>query len=362
MRFQDKLKDKQEIAQVIDQIMNSGESAYLWAHSGGRLHISEVDISNHDSEQATVTFKLHNPTLLSTFAKLPHLNLFHEGLQLIFRSSIDGHSRHQIRLKTPPTILKLSQSQGGDKLSSSELSEDDLLLINEVKNFMSLDRKEVKTSDTNYSFSKGQQVKETSSNFVFSNKDVVNEKKLDHVSTQNRMRIGVSSENSSEISVFVLIDIQTGRAIFQTLSKAYFKIGSNILIHSIYDNQLPNPIKAKITKIGKASEYAKYWQIETVFNTNKTKSKVSNFIGLKRILADDVFSHEVLYQIRDFNTSNALFIEKNVNEFTLGDKMLISSLYGEPLKTPIKAAITRLDNNEDSGEGRLAFLEFTKSA
>ncbi len=358
VRFQHKLTDIGNIAQIVEQLTQSQQSSYLWAHSGGRLHICEGVVTGLDQENKLLTFRVSNAPSLNALVKLPFINLFHEGLQFIFRSPIEGHNSQQIKIKFPSSVLKLSQSLGDPKTPNNDLDDEDMVLIAQLKNFMSLDKKEIKNATTNYSFAKGPEVKETAGAFAFSNRGKVNESELEkNVSGGNRMRITLSIPPSSEKMVYQLLDVHTQYVSFQTGNKGGLKEGGTIVIHDIYDNPLPNPLKAKIVSIEKPSEYAKYWKINASFKV-KEKKAPSSEVGLKRLLGDDLYSHEVVYPLQDFNTSQLIFSEKNANEFSRGDKLLISSLYGEPLKTPLLAAI--VDFNSVQDEQRQIILEFLK--
>src|SRR5690606_8480750 len=142
-------------------------------------------------------------------------------------------------------------------------------VINNNPNKQPKQKEEKAPSGPSYVFSKKDEIKETTGAFAFSNKGVVEESLKDTLDEKSantkKMRVAISRQNG-EPSVYQLTDVETNKIVFQTSVKGEFKIDDEITIHSIYDNPLTNPLKAKIIVFNRPSEYAKHWRVEAQFS------------------------------------------------------------------------------------------------
>lgn len=377
VRFQTKIKDRSVIDPLLEQLAESSESSYLWCHHEGRLIIYDAHLTSWDITNRQLNFKFSKSLNRNPLSALTGLNLFHEGLLLIFKAPIIGHTEDSLQLKAPEAILKLAQAEDflPELLNQTNtnapdgVDATDLELISQVLEVINSPKpeahpKDKATAGPTYAFAKKPEIKETSGTFAFSNKGVVedNFKSVldENKSNSKKMRVGIARPGM-EPSIYQLLEVETHKVIFQTIIKGEFKESDEITVHSLYDNPLTNPLKAKIISFTRPSEYAKAFRVEARFEAAKEgvkpKKKEVDKVGVKRILAVDTFSHEVLYVLNDMNTNGLILAEKRGGEFHVADKVIISNLYGSPLKKPITAQIKSI---QDTADGRLISLEFLK--
>lgn len=360
------------------QLATSTESSYLWCHHEGRLIIYDAHLTSWDVSKRRLAFKLGKSANRLPLSSLTQLNLFHETLLMIFKAPIEGQNEDQLHLRAPEAVLKLAQAEDflpelmAAQQNESGVDATDLELISQVLEVINTNTtqaidedKKTPESGPTYVFAKKPEIKETTGTFAFSSKGVVEDnlrESLDEKTSGNKkMRIGVSRAGNPP-SIYPLTEVETHKVVFQTIVKGEFKVGDEIVIHSIYDNPLNNPLKAKIIVFNRPSEYAKHWRVEAKFDAAKetvapAKKKDIEKVGLKRLLAEDQYSHEMLYTLSDMNTNGLIFIEKRKGEFNVGDKLIISNLYNNPLKKPINAHIKTF---QDAKDGRLVIVEFLK--
>lgn len=298
---------------------------------------------------------------------------------MIFKAPIEGQVDDHLNLKAPEAVLKLAQAEDFlPELMAAQSAEagvdaTDIELISQVLEVINTntapsvkkdDSKQAESGPT-YVFAKKPEIKETTGAFAFSNKGVIEDnlrETLDEKTSGNKkMRIGLSRPGSPP-GIYPLTEVETHKVAFQTIVKGEFKVGDEIVIHSIYDSPLNNPLTAKVIAFNRPSEYAKHWRVEAKFDAAKDspdpiKKKELEKVGLKRLLAEDTYSHEMTYTLSDMNTNGLIFIEKRKGEFNVGDKLIVSNLFSNPLKKPINAHIKSF---QDAKDGRLVIIEFLR--
>ncbi len=374
MRFQNKISDQVQIDQQLDQLALSTESSYLWTHHEGRLIIINTLLTVWDRDKRLLKFRLDKTVNKSVLKIIKSLNCFHEDLLNIFKCSIHAIESESIILKAPSTILKLADFDASNPTSHEELSEmdqSDLELITQVLQVINTDLSKTKLVETSllpdstsgYVFAKKPEIKETASSLAFSDKGVVHENPNDVLkeSKQNLKTKRISlGRPGQEPSIYILNEVETHGVSFQTTVKNEFKVAESITVHSILDSSLSSPLTAKITVFNKPSEYAKYWYVEAKFDVSLNSpvifDKPKEMIGVNRLLGEDQYSSEVFYQVEEINTQEVILIEKRKGEFKEGDKVRISTLYGNQLKKSIAASITAIKTTEKDNLITLTFV------
>ncbi len=360
MRFQNKIADIPQIDQQLDELSQSIESCYLWTHLDGRLIILHSLLINWDKEKRQLKFRLDKSANQSALKSITDLNCFHEDLLNIFKCKIERVEKEAIVLTAPSTVLKLSEFSPSDMApdaDSNDMDKADLDLISQVLQVINTDLTTVEDKPKvdesaektgSYVFSKKPEIKETASSLAFSDKGVIKETSAEGLSeaTTKTKRV-ILGKPSTEPSTYILTEVETHGVSFQTQVKNEFKVGDSITVYSILDTSLSSPLTAKITVFNKPSEYAKYWYVEAKFdvglNSPALFEQPKEKIGIKRQLAEDQFSSEVFYLIEEITTQEVHLIEKRMGEFKVLDKVLITILYGNPLKKPIPASISKIE-------------------
>mgnify|MGYP003684029311 CR=1 FL=1 len=372
MRFQNKIADIPQIDEQLDQLAQSIESCYLWTHLDGRLIILHTLLIHWDKEKRQLKFRLDKTANHSALKSIKDLNCFHEDLLNIFRCKIERVEKEAIFLTAPTTVLKLADFSASDiapDAESNDMDKADLDLISQVLQVINtnINNSEAESKEeesieksSSYIFAKKPEIKETASSLAFSDKGIVKESSSEGLSesTTKTKRV-VLGKPATEPSTYILNEVDTHGVSFQTIVKNEFKVGDSIIVHSILDSTLSSPLSAKISVFNKPSEYAKYWYVEAKFDVSLNSpilfEKPKEKVGLKRQLAQDQYSSEVFYQIEEITTQEVQLIEKRKGEFKVDDKVLISILYGNPLKKPIPASITSI---EEKDEKNLVTLRF----
>tara|TARA_R110000868_G_scaffold16687_1_gene74172 strand:- start:1204 stop:2328 length:1125 start_codon:yes stop_codon:yes gene_type:complete len=373
VRFQNKITEIDKIDQILDQHVGSSESSHLWCHVDGRLVIYDALLTNWNKENRTLRFQLAKNVNKLALGSITELNIFHEDLLLIYKSPIDSVIDEYLSLKAPESILKLAEAEGFlpelmAAPNEGPMDKGDMELISQVLEVLGdtvkpIERTEHKETakGPSYVFAKKPEIKDTAQSLGFSNKGVIEEPLSESIDTVKKKRVSIS-RSGSEAQVYLLVEVETHGLSFHTTTKGEFKVGDAIVVHTILDNKLSAPLTAKITAFNKPSEYAKHFHVEAKFDLSYNKPEVKKVpkekVGLKRELAKEKYSHETIYVLIDTDTQKLQFIEKRKGEFAIGDQVIVSTLYGNPLKKPINAQVLKI---EDSSDGRICFLEFLKA-
>lgn len=378
VRFQNKITDIQQVNRHMEELSKSTEPSYLWCHVDGRLVIYDALLTSWNKDKRILRFELAKSVNKLPLSSLTQLNLFHEDLLIIYKCPIESFSDETLTLKAPESILKLAEAENflPELMAAPEdgsMDKGDLELISqvlEVINNSVPDNKNNESDDTpkgpSYVFAKKPEIKETSSALGFSNKGMIEEGSKNIISDQTinakRKRIKIS-RSGVEPATYMLNEVETHGVSFQTGIKAEFKVGDDIVVHSILDSALSVPLTAKVTASNKPSEYAKHLNVEAKFDVALKQPKVikveSEKVGVQRQLAKDHFSHESIYALIEINTKELHMIEKRKGEFNSEDKIIISSLYDNKLKKPINAYVKSFCESVD---GRIVIIEFLKTS
>tara|TARA_R100000656_G_scaffold69896_1_gene52502 strand:+ start:2899 stop:4026 length:1128 start_codon:yes stop_codon:yes gene_type:complete len=372
VRFQNKVNDTVEIDQILDLQVGSSESSHLWCHVDGRLIIYDALLVGWNKEKRTLRFQLAKNVNKLTLGSITDLNIFHEDLLLIYKSPVESLSDDFLTLKAPESILKLAEAEGFlpelmAAPSDGPMDKGDMELISQVLEVLGDTIKPKQTEPAKdspkgpaYVFAKKPEIKETAQSLGFSNRGVVEEPLSETIDPTKKKRVSIS-KSGSEPSTYLLIEVETHGLSFHSTVRGEYKVGDAIVVHSILDNKLTAPLTAKITAFNKPSEYAKHFHVEAKFDLSYTKPPVKKVptekVGLKRELAKEKYSHETIYLLVEADTQKLQFIEKRKGEYNIGDRVIISTLYSNPLKKPINAQVQKID---DSSDARICFLEFLK--
>lgn len=372
MRFQNKIADTLQIDQQLDQLSQPIESCYLWTHLDGRLIILHSLLIHWDKDKRQLKFRLDKSANQNALKNISDLNCFHEDLLNIFKCKIESLEKEAIVLAAPTTLLKLAEFSPSDiatDADTKDMDKADLDLISQVLQVINTDistseekSKEDESAEKtgSYVFAKKPEIKETATSLAFSHKGVVKETSSEGLNeaTTKTKRV-ILGKPSTDPSTYILTEVETHGVSFQTQVKNEFKVGDSIIVFSILDTSLSSPLSAKITVFNKPSEYAKYWYVEAKFDVGLNSpilfEQPKEKIGIKRQLAEDQFSSEVFYLIEEITTQEVHLIEKRKGEFKVLDKVLITILYGNPLKKPIAASISSIEEKEGNNLITLRF-------